>query len=105
MSAELKKILVEAKKEREKMKSLLYINPQSYTYKEFLQSAKKGIASGTNLLLHGFLSFCPDLGSPTAPASVPLPRDELAATAGSQGMLFQHQLPILTNPTLRSLKY
>lgn len=78
------------------MKSLLCINPQSYTYKEFLQSAKKGTAPRTNLLLHGFLSFpfCPDLGSSTAPVSVPLPRDELAATTGSQGMPFQHQLAV-----------
>lgn len=76
------------------MKSLLYINPQSYTYKEFLQSAKKGTAPGTNLLLHGFLPFCPDLGSSTAPVSVPLPRDELTATTGSQGMPFQHQLAV-----------
>lgn len=77
------------------MKSLLYINPQSYTYKEFLQSAKKGIAPGANLLLHGFLSFCPDLDSSTAPINVLLPRDELAASASvSQGMLLQHQLAV-----------
>lgn len=75
------------------MKSLLYINPQSYTYKEFLQSAKKGTALGTNPLLHGFLSFCPDLGSSAAPASVSLPHDELAAT-GSQGMPFHHPLAV-----------
>lgn len=77
------------------MKSLLYINPQSYTYKEFLQSAKKGIAPGTNLLLHGFLSFCPDLDSFTASVSVLLPRDELAAAVPiSPGTPLQHQLAV-----------
>lgn len=82
------------------MKSLLYINPQSYTYKEFLQSEKKGIAPGTNLSLHGFLSFCPDLDSSTAPVSVLLPRDALAAATPLSGHAFAASTCCLTNPTL-----
>lgn len=52
---ELTKILAEEKKKK-KLKGLLYLNPQSYTYKVFLQSAKKGTAPGTNLWISLFLS-------------------------------------------------
>jgi len=91
-----------------KMKSLLYINPQSYTYKELLQSAKKRTALGTNLLLHGFLSFCPDLGSAAAPASVSVPREELTAAPHPtvlSGHAFSTATCCSTNPTLRSLQH